>query len=500
MVPPMRPNRLWRVAAALLASAAALTLAGGAGPGASAASLPADPPPPPISWTACTSPAGYRCGTVDVPVNYAHPSGATISLAVIEKPAADPASSHGVLLFNPGGPGESGVQILSVLVALLPTTIADDFTLVSFDERGTGASQGLVCGPSPAAAASVTPLPSSVGGSLPGATLYRHLHSQCSAAAPSLLGHIDSTDAARDMDRIRQALGVSKISYWGLSYGTVLGAAYAHLFPERVRAMILDGAVVSSAPLVAGVRSEAAAITAALDHYFATCTAEPHCPLGSDPQQTFEHLETSLASHPLPAPGGGDALPVTVGDLDTAALFYLSVPSFGSGFTTALVAAEAGNGAPLRSLSLEFEVDLDNKSLVGPQWAYACNDTADRMTAEAAGRLAHTLDKHSGPLAAYAVTYDIAGCVDWPQTPDAIHSVASTAAHSIVVIGNSGDPNTPHTSAVQLAHDMGGAHLVTWRGWGHTWLLNGSSDACMDQVVNAYLVSGKVPANGTTCE
>ncbi len=470
-----------------------------AGGSSAAAPLPALAPPPPITWSACPSQSGYLCGTVAVPVDYAEPKGPTISVPVIEKPAAVPATSRGVLLFNPGGPGESGVQILPVLAALLPTEVSDDFDLVSFDERGTGASDGLVCGPSPAAAASVEPLPATPSGPLPASGLYRGLHADCAAAAPALLPHIDSTDAARDMDRIRQALGVSKISYWGLSYGTVLGSVYAHLFPQRIRAMVLDGAVVESSPLATGVRAEASALTASLDHFFAACAAEPNCPLGSDPRSYYEDLATELAHHPLPAPGKGDDLPVTLGDLDSATLFYLSVPSFGNAFTTALLAATAGDGAPLRAMALEIQIDLDGASLVGPQWAYGCNDTADRMSPAAAGRLAQTLDDRHGQLAAYAVTYDLAGCTDWPRSTVAVHSMVSAAAHGIMVIGNTGDPNTPHSSAVQLVHALGGAHLVTWRGWGHTWLLNGSSDECMDRVVDAYLVTDRPPPSGTSC-
>ncbi len=208
---------LRRWSGAILATTASLLVPVAGGSRAAATPLPALAPPPPITWSACPSQAGYRCGTVMVPVDYEQPKGPTISVPVIEKPAADPAASRGALLFNPGGPGESGVLIHPVLAALVPKQVSDDFDLVSFDERGTGASDGLLCGPSPAAAASVEPLPATPSGPLPASTLFRGLHAGCAAAAPALLPRLDSTDAARDMDRIRQALGVSKISYWGLS-------------------------------------------------------------------------------------------------------------------------------------------------------------------------------------------------------------------------------------------------------------------------------------------
>ena len=463
---------------------------------ASAATLA---PPPPIAWSACPSVAGYRCGTVEVPVDYQDPRGPSLALKVIEKPAGDPAADRGVLLFNPGGPGESGVQILPVLAGLVPPEVASDFDLVSFDERGTGASDRLACGPSPAAAASVLPVPSVAGAPLPAASVYRDLHAGCDRSYPGLLPHVDSTDAARDMDRIRQALGVSTVNYWGISYGTVLGSVYAHLFPGRVRAMVLDGAVEVTASLAAQAREEAPAITASLDHFFTACSATGDCPLGPDPAGYFATLETKLEAHPLPAPGDGDDLPVTVGDLDTATLFYLSVPSFSSTFTTALVAATAGNGAPLRSLSLEFEVDLDGTSLVAPQWAYTCNDATASLDPAAAGRLARSLSARFGPLAAYAVTYDLGGCVDWPRASDPVTDVSATGAPKILVIGNTGDPNTPHSSAVALTKSIGSARLLTWVGWGHTWLLNGGSDPCMRAAVDAYLVSGRLPGVGTTC-
>lgn len=498
MVPPMRRKGLGRRSWALAAVLAGLLLPAAAGAPADAAGRAALAPPPPIAWSPCPHEDGYRCGTVEVPVDYERPRGTTIGLAVIEKPATDPAASRGVLIFNPGGPGESGVQILPVLAALVPPAVSRDFDLVSFDERGTGASDRLACGPSPAAAASALALPAP-GGPLPAAPLYRDLHATCAKTYPTLLPHVDSTDAARDMDRIRQALGVSRISYWGLSYGTVLGSVYAHLFPRRVRAMVLDGAVYAPASLAAQARAEAPAIAASLDHFFATCTAKGGCPLGPDPRRYYEDLAARLEAHPLPAPGHGDDLPVTVGDLDTATLFYLSAPSFGAGFATTLVAATAGNGAPLRAEALELEVDLDDTSLVGPEWAYTCNDATATLGGAAAGRLARSLASRYGQLAAYAVSYDLGGCTSWPAPSAPIRDVSAAGSPTIVVIGNTGDPNTPHTAAVQLARALGSARLVTWRGWGHTWLLNGSTDPCMERVVDAYLVSDRAPANGTSC-
>ena len=452
----------------------------------------------PITWAPCPTPAGYRCATVVVPVSYRHPRGPTIPLAVSEQPAIDPVGPPGTLIFNPGGPGESGVEILPVLAALVPTAVARQFNLVSFDERGTGASDRLTCGPSPAAAASVDPVPTRPGAPLPGTGLFEDLARSCRKAYPSLLSHIDTIDAARDMDRIRQALGVDRISYWGLSYGTVLGAVYARMFPRHVQSMILDGAVDPTLPLATQARQEAPAIASSLSHYFTTCAATD-CPLGPHPAAAFDRLESSLEREPLPAPGHGDSWPVTVGDLATATLFALSVPTFAGTFSNALVAAEHGNGAPLRALSLEFELDLNGTSLVGPQWAYTCNDSTAHPSAGAAGRLARSVAGRYGLIGAYAVTYTLGGCVSWPRPSRPVTGVRMTDGPPVMVIGNSGDPNTPHLAAAELASALGRARLVTWDGWGHTWLLNGSSDPCMVRIVTSYLVDHVVPQSGTTC-
>jgi pimeloyl-ACP methyl ester carboxylesterase len=322
-----------------------------------------------IHWTACPAQAGYRCGTLGVPLDYGHSGDGTVNLAVIEHPVAH---SRGVIILNPGGPGESGVLILPLLVSLLPASVREEFTAVSFDERGTGSSEPLLCGPTPTAAASA------VAGTAAAAAVFAPLERSCRAAYPALLPTVTTTDSARDMDRLRAALGVRRIDFYGLSYGTVLGSVYRQLFPERVRSMVLDGAVDANLSLAADATAEAPAIQAAVEHALAVCAASPSCPLGTDPVAAYEGLRQRLARAPLPAPGDGDTTPVTEGDLDTATLLYLSVPTLTPGYLPALASAVNGDGTPLRSVALGLETDLDNKSLVGPLWAITCNDAVAR--------------------------------------------------------------------------------------------------------------------------
>ena len=187
-----------------------------------------------IAWSPCPKATGYLCGSLLVPIDYGNPSHGSMPLAVIEHPVPD---SKGVIVFNPGGPGESGVLILPILASFVPTSVRSQFTLVSFDERGTGSSNPLLCGPSPAAAGSA------VAGTVAATNTFAGLDQSCRSRYPEVFPTVDTTTSARDMNSLRVALGVDRINYYGLSYGTVLGSVYRQLFPSHVRSMVLDGAV-----------------------------------------------------------------------------------------------------------------------------------------------------------------------------------------------------------------------------------------------------------------
>jgi pimeloyl-ACP methyl ester carboxylesterase len=409
---------------------------------------------------------------------------------VIEHPVAH---SKGVVVFNPGGPGQSGVLILPVLGSLVPATLRDQFTLVSFDERGTGASEPLLCGPSAAAASSA------VAGTDVATRTFAHLERSCRSRYPVLFPTVTTTTSARDMDQLRKALGVRRINYYGLSYGTALGSVYAQLFPNHVRWTVLDGAVDANLSLSTDATLEAPAIETALEHELSRCTATPGCPLGDHPINFYRDLEQQLAREPLPTPGDGDTEPVTEGDLMTATLLYLSVPALTPAFFPALASAAAGNGAPLRSVALGLETDLNAASLVGPLWAITCNDAAVHPDGSMTAALARSLAARYPLGGAEAVSNNLIGCPGWTGPTGSIAHLHPTKAPTPLVIGNTYDPNTPYLSARRLSSAIGG-RLVTYVGYGHTWLLNGSTNICMQNVVSAYLVDGVLPDKGTRCE
>jgi pimeloyl-ACP methyl ester carboxylesterase len=465
---------------------------------AAQATLPALPSPPPIVWSSCPTNPALQCGAVSVPIDYRHPLGGSIPLAVTRAPALDGSGPHGTLVFNPGGPGESGNQILPVALGSLPATVRQHFDIISFDPRGTGASDPLQCGTDPAAATSVSPVPSAAGQPLPGTAVFAAMAQGCRRPTASNAPFIDTVNTARDMDRIRQGLGLAAISFYGLSYGTALGSVYADLFPRRVQTMVLDGAVDVNASLVQQATEEAPAAEQSLDHLLATCASDPTCPLGPNPQSYFRSLISSLGHRPLLAPGGSP-YPVTVGDLDTATLFALSVPGFTAEFYAALVAAHNGNGAPLRDMALLFDTDIDGAPLVDALWAITCNDAARHPDPATAGTLARSLAGRYPLIGAYAATYTMGGCVSWPSPRQPVTDLHPIGTPPILLIGNTGDPNTPLVNTRHLARLFPKASMVTWKGWGHTWLLSGPSDTCMQQVVATYLGGGGLPHPGTVC-
>jgi len=503
---PVRPAGTALVATLALALAATLPACSSSSTTASsttsstvpAQALPTAAPPSPVTWTTCPTHADVQCGTVPVPLDYAHPTGTTLQIAVTRIVATD-GHAAGTLVVNPGGPGESGNQILPIEYPLLPAAVRSSMDVVSFDPRGTGASSPLRCGTSLAGVTSALPAPDAAGQPLPGTPVFAGIPPACTAAAPALTPVVDSTATARDLDRIRQALGLTTISFYGLSYGTVLGTAYASLFPHQVRSMVLDGAVDLYAPLSEQAVEQAPAAERSLAHLLSTCGPTPSCPLGTDPQGFYDRLQASITAHPLPAPGGSDTTPVTVGDLDTASLFAVSVPGFTPLYESALVSASQGNGADLRALALEFVVDVDGAPLVDAQWAITCNDTNGHLDPVAAGRLARSLGSRWPRVGAFAVNYNLGGCIAWPNSRRPVSSLHPDAAPPVLVVGNTGDPNTPLVGATHLAAAFPRSSQLTWDGWGHTWLLSGPTDPCMQAAVSRYLTGGGLPPQGTVC-
>ncbi|WKG06631.1 alpha/beta hydrolase [Mycolicibacterium sp. HK-90] len=445
-----------------------------------------------------------QCRTVSVPLdwNSADPQGAQAQLAVIRIPATG--DRIGTLMINPGGPGASAVDTVAGMgAALAGSPLTDRFDLVGFDPRGVGHSTPeLRCRTdaeidayrrepmadySPAGVAHIE-------------SLYRQFAQQCldRMGAP-FLANIGTASAVRDMEAVRMALGEDQINYLGFSYGTELGGAYAEQFGDRVRTMVLDGAVDPSLdPITKNIR-QLAGFQKAFDSYAADCAKSTDCPLGTDPAQfvnRFQRLIDPLVASPAATSdprglGYADAITGTGNALYSARYW----PYLTSGLLGLARGTDAGDLLLLADDYWHRDSSGRYRNLQDAFTAIRCVDTpfptdpavwadADRRIREAAPFLAY------GEFTGYAPR-DI--CALWPVPATSVpHPVTGPGPGKVVVVSTTGDPATPYQAGVDLARQMG-ADLISFDGVQHTVVFNG--DACVDTAVLKFFVDKASPGN-----
>ena len=299
-----------RVKRRLIAFPLAAALAAGCGTpltGTPVAEPAAGPPTvQPVAWQRCDGgdlPPSAQCGRLTVPVDYTRPDGATATMALIRFPATG--TKIGSLVVNPGGPGESGVELAANLVDALPGTVRQRFDLVGFDPRGVGRSTPAVTCNSDADNDAIRADPqvdySPAGVAHIEETEKRFAQRCLDKTGRDFLASVGTADVARDLDRLRAALGDEKLTYLGYSYGTLIGSAYAEAYPDKVRAMILDGVVNPDEDQIQSKIEQAQAFQQAFDDYAADCAKDTDCPLGTDPAKSvavFTDLVDPLVTNP----------------------------------------------------------------------------------------------------------------------------------------------------------------------------------------------------------
>ena len=308
------------------------------------------PPVAPITWSPCDG--DLQCGALVVPLDYAHPAGPTISVAVARHPAEDPAARIGSLVIDPGGPGVSGINDIANELSVLTPQLLDDFDIVMFDPRGVERSDPVTCG-TDTGSAPTDPAP--VTASQQAATIagLKQFAAACEKSSASVLPYVGTVDVARDMDRLRQALGDAGLTYMGQSYGTLLGLTYAALFPTHIRAMVLDSVIDPALSFNQITAGQADGFEGVLDAFFTWCSASEECAwhTGPDPTATLQSLLTTAATSPAPAGGGSVA---GVGQLYDALLEDLYSQSDWPQLGQALADDAAGNGGPAAAASNSY--------------------------------------------------------------------------------------------------------------------------------------------------
>ncbi|MEJ2867766.1 alpha/beta hydrolase [Actinomycetospora sp. OC33-EN08] len=503
--------------------AAVLTGTGWAAP-------PPGPAVPPLAWGKCDdgSPpaqAGFQCATATVPLDHRDPRGRTISLAVVRKPATGP--RIGSLFLNPGGPGGTGTGQITSWVNLVPAGLADRFDLVSWDPRGVGESTAVQCFDSQEAEGRFlgdsADYPTTPAQATAYVDTWRRFGQACAARDRALLEHSNTADTARDLDLLRQAVGDAKLTYLGLSYGTFLGATYANMFPDKVRAMVLDGNLAPSAwtdrnlpvttrSISMRVGSDAGA-SSVFGDLLRLCgqvdTSRCAFSMGS-PQATVERWNQLLArlqKGPIWfAPRNelitGPALVSRISNgLDIAFPFTSPVSGGGSagwaGVAAGLKAIWDARDAPLPPVGPDGPLPPPS-SYDGPEQGYAvtCGDAAVPPPG-LFGPLARVSQAANGPFGLNAVWGD-EPCSTWPvRAADPYRGPFNRNQAPILVLGPTRDPSTPFQNSVLMSTELRNARLLTVVGYGHTSLLNPSR--CAPDAERAYLVDGTLPRPGTVC-
>ncbi len=463
--------------------------------------LPPQPPVTPVQWTPC---GDLLCGTVAVPLDYTHPGQGTIQIALAMHRATDPSERIGSLVIDPGGPGGSGVNDLPAELSVLTPGLLARFDIVEFDPRGVDRSSPVWCTtPSSGSAGSSTaapwsplpdPVPSTPAAQLALITNDEEYAAQCKSMSGTLLPFVGTVDAARDLDRIRQALGDAQLTYFGHSYGTLLGAIYAQMFPTHVRAMVLDGAIDPAMSTEQMVIEQSQSFEGVLDDFLAWC-ASSGCawrPAGGPSAAALLALINQSRQQRIPAGSGRSTGP---GELYYALLDGLYARSDWPTLADALAAAAAGNGTPV----LDMETTYTTSGGSNATDAETAIDCLDHPVAGGVAGLRSLAAQAAaqapvfGPLLAWGE----ATCAVWPvantRTPEPTTAVGSPP---ILVVGASKDPATPYVWAQRLASELQHGELVTWQGENHVAYYY---SACVRAIDQAYFVAGTLPAPGTVC-
>jgi pimeloyl-ACP methyl ester carboxylesterase len=454
-----------------------------------------------LRWNRCNGGAA-QCSTLAVPLDDTVLDSPTIDLALVRIPARDPDRRIGSLVINPGGPGAPATDFTVDFAWSLPGEIQDRFDLVGFDPRGVGASEGVDCTDDldPFYALDWTPETDEERARLEAGV--REIVDACVRSDGDILSFLGTDRVARDMDLIRAALGDDKLTYLGFSYGTYLGAQYAAQFPDRVRALVLDGAVDPALDAEAVQVQQAVAFERSLNLFLRDCARNADCAFhhGGDPAGAYDALRARIDAAPIPASdaGRGRALNTTLFDIGVTELLYSGEQSW-STLADALVAAEGGDGSDLVMEADFYTGRSDGGTYSDLQEAFFAVGCVDgpavggvaglRAIEAAAARVAPRLGR--------SVVNNSLACAFWPveaQAPAALHAPTSPP---LLVLGTRNDPATPLRWARGLTEGLESAVLVTVGGARHTAFASGN--LCVDDVVVRYLVDDAVPASGKRC-
>jgi len=502
-------------------------------PAASAApsANPAPSSAPRLNWSPCFhqisafTETAYQCALANVPLDYDSPNGAAVGLSLVRIPARDPAHKIGTIFLNPGGPGGSGVEFAlffgPAVESVWGSEVRDRFDVVGFDPRGVGRSTALRCfGNLGQATRAFAPFafPLTPDDEALVAAGDRLLAEQCALRGNKVRDHMSTANVARDLDLLRAAVGDAQLTFVGLSYGTFLGNTYVNMFPNRVRAVVIDGVLDPVAwvnleaeiPFSTRLRSDAGA-QVTIERFFDLCDeAGANCSFGPDSQARYAALADRLrVDGPVLVtdPFTGEEFPFGYTDLIGNTLGALYDPfsySFLADFLTAL------EGSPPAEIDAAFSVLAQTNGLISkrgfPRYpnfvesfpAVACEDSnnpTDYAVWSQQGALADQ-SSYFGRLWTWASS----PCAQWRLVDDDrfTGTFDHVTSNPVLVIGNLYDPATRYEGAVGVADMLPNSALLTVDVPGHTSL---GSSVCAGVLTGSYLIDPSVAASidGQVC-
>ena len=452
----------------------------------------------------------FQCGRIQVPMNYDEPDGRTMQIAVLRLPAQGGSAERiGSLVINPGGPGGSGMQVavLAVLAGLGESPIMQRFDIIGFDPRGVGSSTPSIrcfTNEENDGGENRTTLLGTAGEWSEEDT--RELMERCAAGSggSDVVAAVGTRNAARDMDVLRAAVGDEKLTFMGQSYGTRLGAVYAELFSQNVRAMVLDGVLDPRQGSAERRLALHAGFQRSFDLMAEFCARNHDCPLGTDPERAtalFQELFQPLIDNPVPA-GNGRTMNFFQGTGGVLAGLYTSDawPRVIDGIAQL---RNDGRGDALLAIHDDFtgrNADGAWSNFIDANLAINCNDEERRTPRQEAAlrrRIVEVNPILDTGRPVFGVTRD--ACEFWPVEPTLGFPYAQDIRNlpGTLIISITGDPSTPYAAGVSLANAIGGT-LLTVEGERHTVALE-SFNPCVNDIVADYIINLELPLEGTRC-
>ncbi|MGW0839112.1 alpha/beta hydrolase [Streptomyces sp. NPDC002787] len=493
-----------RNAALLAASAALLCLAVPLTTATASTSAAVAPKPPPLDWTTCEGTGldpRQECATIEVPMDYADPGGEKITVAFSRIRAENAEARRGALFMIPGGPGGGSLDEPSSKGQKLPQEVRDAYDLIGFDPRGYGRSTQVSCdverGDLPRT--KLFPWPAPDGSVTETMATARRISTACARNGGELIRHISTANEARDLDRIRAALGERKISAWGLSYGSYVGAVYNQLFPHRTDRFVLDSNYGPDPTLVA--RGWFAGFETGVEDNFPEFAKWASAPRNADrvartPAEVralYLRLAARLDREPLPWPGANpEELNGKV--FRQAMLDSLYDPDDYPTLARLMLAVQKGTVPPAPEAPPESLM----QNVVAIAAGTLCNDVAWPTSAAVYEKdVAESRAKY--PLTA-GMPRNATMCAAWPFPPkEPAVRITDRGPSTVLIVQNRRDVATPLSGALKLREALGRrAVMVTVNSTGHdAYLANGN--ACGDRTVTRFLVTGERPDGDVTC-